>query len=69
MQDALREGTKFKQRSGENNCNASLSDAIVAEIMSLKDSGRTQKDIAREYGVNQSQISRWWSKQTRSHTN
>lgn len=63
--DCINNGNKNKAASGENNHNAVLTDDIVKQIKKLKNSGRSQKDIAKQYGVNQSQISRWWSGKTR----
>jgi hypothetical protein len=65
--DCIDSGYKNKAENGENNHNAVLTNDTVDIIMGLKNSGRLQKDIARQYGVNQSQISRWWNKKTRTN--
>jgi DNA invertase Pin-like site-specific DNA recombinase len=65
-EDSVKDGTKNKAKSGENNHNAVLSDELIEYIKSLKGSGRYQYEIAKEYGINQSQISRWWNNKTRT---
>lgn len=66
MQDALKDGTKNKTPSGEENYNATVSNDQVKQALALKNSSLTQKEIASLFGVNQSQISRWFNKKTRS---
>lgn len=64
--DCFELGNKNKAASGEKNPNATLSNEIVQEIKNLKgNTDKSQKSIALEYGVNQSQISRWWNNKTR----
>ena len=64
--DCIEHGNKNKAKSGQQNHNAILSDLTVQEIKNLKGkTTKTQKEIALEYGVNQSQISRWWNNKTR----
>lgn len=65
-QDCIKNGNKYKTKSGEDNHNAVLKDEIVEIIKKLKNSGLSQKEIAEKYGVNQSQISRWWNNKTRT---
>jgi DNA-binding transcriptional regulator YiaG len=66
MQDALREGTKYKAPCGENNQFAKLSNIQVQNIKDMKGkTSMTQKEIASLYNIHQSQISRWWNKVTR----
>ncbi len=64
IEDCIKDGNKNKAKSGQDNHNAVLTDDIIEHIKSLKISGRSQKDIAQEFGVNQSQISRWWNNKT-----
>jgi len=66
MQDALREGTKYRAPCGDQNRLSKLSNNQVQEIINMK--GKTtmsQKEIASMYNIHQSQISRWWNKITR----
>lgn len=64
--DSIREDTKYKVPSGETNPKAILSDAMIQEIKQLKlTTTLPQKEIAKLYGVHQSQISRWWNGITR----
>jgi hypothetical protein len=64
--DCIKAGNKVKAKSGQKNHNATLSDDIVEEIKNLKgNTDKTQKELALQYGVNQSQISRWWNNVTR----
>lgn len=65
-QDAMNDCTKYKMPCGQQNINATLSDAIVEEIKALKgNTTLSQSQIAKKYGVSQSQISRWWNNKTR----
>lgn len=67
MQDAVIDGTKYKAPKGEKNWKSKLSDDQIKEIRSLKgNTTMTQREIAAKYGVNQSQISRWWNETTRT---
>jgi len=63
--DCIKDGNKNKAKSGEDNHNAVLSDELIEHIKSLKGTGVYQYEIAKKYGVNQSQISRWWNNKTR----
>ena len=64
--DCINEGNKSKAEKGERNHNAILTNKEVEEIKNMKgNTTKTQKQIAKEYGVNQSQISRWWNGKTR----
>lgn len=66
MQDALREGTKYKAPRGEKNLRAKLSDKQVQDIKNMKgNTNMSQKEIASIYNIHQSQISRWWNQVTR----
>ena len=65
--DSKNDGTKSECKKGQDNHNAKLSDKIIKEIMDLK--GKTtlsQKEIAKKYEINQSQVSRYWGNVTRS---
>ena len=42
-----------------------LSNNKINEIKLLKGTGITQKEVAETYGINQSQVSRYWNKKTR----
>ena len=42
-----------------------LSNEKIIEIKLLKCKGITQKKIAEIYGINQSQVSRYWNNKTR----
>ena len=64
--DSIEDETKNKAKKGEDNHNAILLDELVEYIKSLKGSGISQYEIANKYGVNQSQISRWWNNKTRT---
>lgn len=66
MQDALRDGTKNKAPSGEQNQNATVSDKKINEILVELAKGSSQGQLAKKYGVQQSQISRWKNKKTRT---
>lgn len=66
MQDALRDGTKNKAPCGQNNYNAHVSDDAVRQAKSLRNNGLSHREIAKQIGVNPSQISRWLSGKTRS---
>ena len=68
IQDCINDGNKNKAKSGEQNHNATLSDETIGHIVGLKDTGLHQYEIAKEYGVHQSQISRWWNNKTRTKT-
>ena len=74
MQDALRDGTKNKAPSGENNYNATASNDQVIEAIRLwklndqiedPKERLSQSQIAKRIGVNQSQVSRWVNRKTR----
>jgi hypothetical protein len=64
--DAIDAGTKGECKKGQQNHNSVLSDEQIKEIMKLKDSGRSQYDIAEEFKINQSQVSRYWNGVTRT---
>jgi predicted XRE-type DNA-binding protein len=67
MQDALRDGTKNKAPSGEQNYNATVLDKKIKEILDELEKGElSQSQLAKKYGVVQSQISRWKNKKTRT---
>lgn len=67
IRDCILDGNKNKFYSGENNPNSIISDETVKHIKSLKNkTTKTQKELAKIYGVNQSQISRWWNNKTRN---
>lgn len=67
MQDALRDGTKNKAPSGEQNYNATVPDTKIKEILDeLEKGGISQGQLAKKHKVQQSQISRWKSKKTRT---
>lgn len=52
-------GSDYKtKRSGERHCHAKLTDQQVLEIRALKSVGSTQADLAKRYGIAQSQVSR-----------
>lgn len=59
------DGTIRLIKSNEQNHMSKLSNIQVHEIMKLKDSGITQKSLAIKYGINISQISRYWNNKTR----
>lgn len=63
--DAMKAKTLTLLKSGEANPNSKLTDIKIQEIMDLKGSGRSQKDIAAEYGIHQAQVSRYWNNKTR----
>ena len=66
--DAMKDNTLTLLKSNEKNPQSKLSNTKIKEIIALKNSGRTQYDISREYGINQSQVSRYWNKITRKQT-
>ena len=74
--DSIREGTAYLKgnpnghlnggcKNGAENHKAKLSDDKIKEILELKDSGMSQYEVAKLYGVNQSQICRYWKGETR----
>lgn len=64
-QDALKSNTLTLIEKGESNPMSKLSDKQIKEIMVLKSSGLSQKEVASKYGIHQSQVSRYWNKKTR----
>lgn len=66
IEDCIRDKNKNKAASGEKNPNATVSDETVEYIKSLKGkTKKSQREIAEEYNISQSQISRWWNGKTR----
>lgn len=64
--DCIIDENKNKAKTGEDNHNSLINNDNVKFIKSLKGCGKFQYEIAKEYGINQSQISRWWNNKTRS---
>jgi hypothetical protein len=63
--DAMKDNTLTLLRSNEKHPLSKLPNEKINEIMRLKDSGVSQKKIGERYGINQSQISRYWNEITR----
>lgn len=57
MNDEIAQGTAACLRHGEKHNCAKLTNKEVEEIRSLKDSGMTQSEIAKRYGVTQRHVS------------
>jgi len=64
-QDAMKEGTKHECPKGEKNHNSKLSDKRIQKLLKMKGSGLSQYAIAKEFGINQSQVSRYFNSITR----
>lgn len=60
MQDRKDKG-RYDSVSGEKSSLARYPDQLVTLIMSQKDSGRTQQDVANEFKVSNGYVSRLWS--------
>jgi hypothetical protein len=63
--DALDSNTLVLLKSNEENPMSKLTNIQINEIKLLKGSGITQKEIAKIYCINQSQVSRYWNNITR----
>jgi DNA-binding transcriptional regulator YiaG len=63
--DAMQSKTLSLYKTNEDNPKCKLSNKEVQEIRELKNSGLSQKEIARMYNINQSQISRYINNKTR----
>ncbi len=64
-QDALKAGTLHILKDNEQNPMSKLSNLQIEEIRSLKHSGLSQREIALQYGIHQSQVSRYLNSVTR----
>lgn len=49
----------------ESNHMSKLSNEQIQEIIALKNTGISQRQVAKKYHINQSQISRYWNNKTR----
>jgi DNA-binding transcriptional regulator YiaG len=63
--DAMISKTLTLYEHNEKNSMSKLTNDKIKEIRNLKNSNFTQKQIANMYGINQSQISRYWNNKTR----
>jgi len=63
--DAMRSNTLTLLKPNEEHPLSKLSNLQVQEIRSLKNTGVTQREIADRYGINASQVSRYWNNKTR----
>lgn len=63
--DALNSNTLTLLKSNEENPMSKLTNEQINEIKLLKGTGITQKEIGKIYGINQSQVSRYWNNKTR----
>jgi hypothetical protein len=66
--DAMKENNLRLMESNEKNPMSKLPNQMVQEILALKNFDKTQKEIARIYGINPSQVSRYWNRKTRIQT-
>ena len=56
-----------KQRIGEANSNAKLSSTMVEAILTALHAGKSKTELAQEFGVTESALSRLWSGKTWKH--
>lgn len=63
--DAIKDKTLNVFKTNEENPFSKLRNEEVLEIISLKNKGLTQTEVAKMYNIHQSQVSRYWNNKTR----
>lgn len=64
--DAMKANTLNLMKGNEQNPMSKLTDDQVKQVRDLKNSGKSQREVAKMFNIHQSQVSRYWNLKTRN---